>query len=382
MIVDALAAARQSAISISPAIFDFLRDVLLLKLEVAEKEREEVARFTLRFQQLTGAVMAKAVEDTAFYRYGRLLALNEVGGLPSKFGTKPDELHDQSTERARSWPLSMITTSTHDSKRGEDTNVRIAAITELAPEWIQSVRRWSETLAPFRHTVDGERAPSAGHEYAFYQALVGAWPFGWDGMKDRDALRDRTCAFMEKASKEAKDRTLWTNPNAAYDEALQDFVRRAFENETFMSSMRLFCDALAVPAAVASLAAVAVKLCAPGVPDTYQGSELWNQSLVDPDNRRPIDFDLRRRLLADLGQKQGDLRSTTQALMNDLGSGQIKLHVVSTLLRARGDNADLFRRGDYEALPNGDNVFAFTRTFGDARIVCAVPRLVGARCRS
>ncbi len=375
----ALDVAQKQDISTSPAVFDFLRAVLLLETTGNEEEREAVVKFTMRFQQLTGAVMAKAVEDTAFYRYNRLVTLNEVGGMPSHFGTSIEELHEQNVERARAWPLAMTTTSTHDSKRGEDAALRIATISEMTNEWGSNVRRWSEMLDGARPTVDGLRAPSANHEYLFFQTLVGVWPFGWDGREGRAALAKRIGAFMEKATKEAKDRTLWTNPNVPYDRAIQEFVEKAMNNDLFLSNVKELCDKIAIPAAVSSLGSSAIKLMGPGIPDTYQGAELWNQSLVDPDNRAPVDFELRRRMLDEIMQNQADLRSFARGTMNELASGKIKLHLVRAALQARRDHAELFRRGDYEPIGAGENVFAFARTFGEARVLVAAPRLVGRR---
>ncbi|HEX7666002.1 MAG TPA: malto-oligosyltrehalose synthase, partial [Polyangiaceae bacterium] len=375
----ALAIAQKQDISTSRAVFDFLREVLLLKTTGPEDERAEIVKFTMRFQQLTGAVMAKAVEDTAFYRYNRLLTLNEVGGMPSRFGTSVEELHEQNVERARAWPLAMTLTSTHDTKRGEDAALRIATLSEIPNEWGACVRRWSEMLDAARTTVDGQRAPSANHEYLFFQTLIGVWPFGWDGKEGRDPLAKRIGAFMEKATKEAKDRTLWTNPNVPYDRAIQDFVAKAMSHDLFLADVRSLCDKVAIPAAVDSLAATAIKLMGPGIPDTYQGAELWNQSLVDPDNRANVDFALRRHLLDEIRQKQGDLRSFARASLDELASGKTKLHLVHAALEARRANAELFRRGDYEPIAAGDNVFAFARSFGEERVITLVPRLVGKR---
>ncbi|MEO7114168.1 MAG: malto-oligosyltrehalose synthase, partial [Polyangiaceae bacterium] len=377
----AIARAQHRDLGTSPAVYEFLRDVLLLKVEAAEQERAAHAAFGLRLQQLTGAVMAKSSEDTAFYRYNRLICLNDVGGAPSKFGTTPEELHEQNAERARSWPLAMTTTSTHDSKRGEDVAARIAVISEVLEPWQRCVAQWHELLTGCTRQVDGETAPTANHEYLFYQTLVGAWPFGWNGVDGRKDLCERVQIVMLKASKEAKQQTSWTNPNAEYDDALRDFIERAFADDPFMDGMRRFCDGIAIPAAVNGVSQCLIKLCAPGVPDIYQGAELWHQVLVDPDNRRPVRFDERRVLLNRI-RNAGDKLKLCADLLGDIASGGMKLLVTHAALTARREHAELFRRGDYESIAGGEHLFAFTRGFEKERLLCVVPRLVAASSRA
>jgi (1->4)-alpha-D-glucan 1-alpha-D-glucosylmutase len=319
--------------------------------------------------------MAKAVEDTAFYRYPRLVCLNEVGGMPSKFGTTIEEFHHQNAERTRSWPLSMTTTSTHDTKRGEDTSARIAVLSEMPHEWRRTVRRWSELARPARTQHDGEPAPSRSHEYLFYQTLVGAWPYGWEGQGGRKELALRLTAFVVKAAKEGKEQTSWTNPNAAYEEALTRFVERLLDDDAFVRDARQFCETIAPYGATNGLAQALLRLCSPGVPDTYQGCELWNQSLVDPDNRLPVDYDLRRRALLEVRERSTNLRALARDLLLHFADGRIKLHVTHQALMARRANRALFLRGDYEGLPAGDSVVAFTRALGAERLICCVARL-------
>jgi (1->4)-alpha-D-glucan 1-alpha-D-glucosylmutase len=376
----AVARAQHRDLATSPAVYEFLRDVLLLKVEASAEERAAHSAFGLRLQQLTGAVMAKSSEDTAFYRYNRLICLNDVGGSPSKFGTTAEELHEQNAERARSWPLAMTTTSTHDSKRGEDAASRIAVISEVLEPWQKAVSQWHELLRSGTSQVDGEMAPTTNHEYLFFQMLVGAWPFGWDGRDGRKDFCERLQLVMLKASKEAKQQTSWTNPNAGYDAALRDFIMKALENEPFMESMRRFCDDIAIPAAVNGISQALIKLCVPGIPDIYQGAELWHQALVDPDNRRAVRFDERRKLL-DRIKSSEDKKKLCAELLDDIGSGGIKLHVTHAALTARREHAELFRRGDYESIAGGEHLFAFTRGFGNDRLVCIVPRLVAAAAK-
>ncbi|HEX5658522.1 MAG TPA: glycogen debranching protein GlgX, partial [Polyangiales bacterium] len=322
----ALMRARRRAPSISPTIFAFLEDLLLLRTEPvdargssarepneAEEVRKEQTFFALRFQQLTGPVMAKAVEDTAFYRYHRLISLNEVGGMPGQFGTSVEAFHRQNAERARAWPRSMISTSTHDTKRGEDTSARIAVLSELPELWARTTRRWLQFVEPVRAQLPALEG-SGGVVYLLFQCLVGAVPFGWDGQKEREDLAERLGQYLLKASREAKQTTSWTNPNPAYDEAVQELPKRLLANPRFVEDVLAFVRVIEPHGACNAFAQTLLRLTAPGVPDTYQGCELWNQSLVDPDNRRPVDFAHRRQLLASM---QGDRRALATGLLND-----------------------------------------------------------------
>jgi (1->4)-alpha-D-glucan 1-alpha-D-glucosylmutase len=280
---------------LDPALFEFLGDVLLLRVR-GEAEAELVARF----QQLTAPATAKGIEDTAYYRYTRLVSLNEVGGDPRRFGTTVDEFHAGNLEAAADWPAAMLTTSTHDTKRSEDVRARLALLSEIPQHWAETVRRWRTHNRRHR----SEAGPDGGMEYLLYQTLVGAWPLD----------EDRAVAYMEKASKEAKTHTSWTDPVPAYDDALVAFVRALYADAEFVADLERFVARLVEPGRVNGLAQQLLKLTAPGVPDVYQGTELWDLSLVDPDNRRPVDFDLRRRLLADVGPDEPKLWVTHRAL--------------------------------------------------------------------
>jgi glycogen operon protein len=370
----AIEAARRKNPSISGSVFAFLEELLLLRTEGPEDKRREHVRFALRFQQITGPVMAKAVEDTAFYRYTRLVSLNEVGGMPSKFGTTIEEFHRQNAERTRSWPLSMITTSTHDTKRGEDTAARISVLSEMPHDWRRAVLRWSE-IARIRNSQDGEPIPSRTHEYLLFQTLVGAWPYGWDGQEARADFVTRLTTFLVKAAREGKERTSWTNPNVSYEQALTKFVEQLFANEAFIKDARQFCETVAPYGAANGLAQCLLRSCSPGIPDTYQGSELWNQSLVDPDNRRSVDFDRRRADLLDIKERSVDRRALARDLLGHFSDGRIKLYVLHTALQARRRHRELFLRGDYEGLASGDHLVAFTRSLRSERIICCTARL-------
>jgi glycogen operon protein len=372
---EAIRRARRASPSIDPSVFTFLEEVLLLGAGATDPERREHARFALRFQQITGPVMAKAVEDTAFYRYTRLLCLNDVGGLPDRFGTTPEELHHLNAERVRAWPLAMVGNATHDTKRGEDTAARIAVISEVPAAWAAALERFERAAAPARQVVDGAPAPSRTLEYLFYQTAVGAWPPGWDGQEGRPAFVERLTRYLEKASREAKQETSWKRPNPAYDAAVRAFVPRLFSDERFVAELHALCEHIARAGAVNGLAQTLVKLCAPGVADTYQGAELWDLSLVDPDNRRPVDFEHRRALLARIDAEASDRRRLLARLLDGYADGALKLYVTATALRARRERRALFLRGDYQALDAGGAAFAFTRAFAGERLICCVPRL-------
>jgi isoamylase len=377
-IKQAIAAARRRHPSTSATVYSFIEDVLLVRSAgkaLSDEELRERTRFALRFQQFTGPVMAKAVEDTVFYRYTRFVCLNEVGGPPPRFGVSVEEFHRQNEQRARTWPLSMIATSTHDTKRGEDTSACQAVLSEMPDEWTRITRRWSEVASRFKTDVDDAPAPSANQEYLFYQTLVGAWPFGWDGKSDRDTFIARMSQYVMKATKEAKQETSWTNPNAPYDEAVDRFVKGLLSSDLFMGDVRQVTERLARPAVVNALGQTLLRATSPGVCDTYQGAELWHQTLVDPDNRRPVDYARRRELLGKIRERLSDRAALCRDLLDDFVSGAVKLYVLYTLLNERKTRRDLFLRGDYEPLATGDYAVAYARSFGKERLVVCAPRL-------
>ncbi|HTV24710.1 MAG TPA: malto-oligosyltrehalose synthase, partial [Polyangiaceae bacterium] len=374
-VLEAIRAARRNNPALNPSLFQFIEEVLLLRVPATEPEHAEHQRFALRFQQLTGPVKAKAVEDTAFYRYNRLVCLNEVGNDPERFGGSIESFHAQNAERARAWPLGMVATSTHDTKRGEDASARIAVLSEMPEIWRRTLRAFGELATASRGSVDGKPAPSGSLEYLFYQTLVGAWPLA-DTSDAREPFILRMKEFMRKASKEAKQQTSWTSPNAAYDAATEAFVDEMLRSDAFLDEVRKLSRLIAPYGAANSLALTLLKHCSPGVPDTYQGSELWNQSLVDPDNRRPVDFEERRSILATLVRERArDPRALARTLLDDYADGRIKLYTTHVALVARQRAPELFRRGDYEALLAGEHVVAFTRSAGTQRLICATARL-------
>ena len=282
----AITAARQNRPDLPRELFDALTDLLLRSGASAEPHTRALKNdFIMRFQQLTGPAMAKGAEDTAFYCYNRLVSLNEVGGDPGQFGIDPESFHDACRRQQVRWPNSMLATSTHDTKRSEDVRARINLLSEMPVAWRETVLRWSAMNG--KHRRNGW--PDHNSEYLYYQTLVGAWPLSVE----------RAQAYMEKASCEAKQHTDWTRRNATYETALRDFVARTLQDPEFKSDLEQFLTPLVEAGRVNSLAQTLVKLTAPGVPDIYQGTELWDLSLVDPDNRRPVDFEVRRGLLED-----------------------------------------------------------------------------------
>ncbi len=345
--------AKSRRADISADLFDFIRSVLLLDVR-GERESE----FVMRFQQFTGPAMAKGVEDTTFYVFNRLVSLNEVGGDPGIFGLSPDEFHRLSDESFRRWPAAMLASTTHDTKRSEDVRARINLISEMPDRWTEAVRRWSAHNE--RHRTAG--MPDRNMEYLFYQTLFGAWPIE----------ADRIAQYMEKASREAKSNTSWTLRNQEYDDALQKFIAGACGDAEFLGDFGAFTAEYVWPGRVNSLAQTLIKLTAPGVPDIYQGTEIWNLSLVDPDNRRPVDYALRRGLLADLE------RLTIEELCARADSGLPKLLVTHRALQLRRERPRVFGpEGVYERLPasgaKANHVIAFARA---SEIVTIVPRLI------
>jgi len=358
----------------SPSLFRFLEELLLLQLEGSEEERARHAAFSLRFQQLSGPIMAKSVEDTAFYRYSRLISRNEVGDSPARLATTPREFHRDNRERARSWPLSMVSTSTHDTKRGEDAAARIAVLSEVPELWSAAVQRWRELAAPARGEVDDKPAPEPRLEYLFYQTLVGVWPFG----KNESALADlepRLADFLLKAAREAKTETSWLTSHPEYEASVQKFARKVLATPALVADIAQFCERIERAGASNGLAQTLLRVCVPGVPDTYQGSELWHQALVDPDNRRPVDYALRRRYLEELQAKAEQPEALSRELVETYADGRIKLYVLHRALQLRKAEPELFLQGGYTALDTDERAVGFTRSLGERRAVCLVPRL-------
>jgi len=376
----AISRARKETALVDHTVFDFLHAALTTDLVGTRGyERADVVATAMHFQQLTGPVMAKSMEDTAFYRYNRLLSLNEVGGEPNHFGVSPAAFHHVLQQQLRRHPASMLASATHDHKRGEDVRARLNVLSELPLEWRREIGRWARLNRFKRREVNGQRVPGRNDEYLLYQTLVGAWPLEIDAPEHPGLgeFAERIVAYMIKASREAKARTSWTAPDPEYEAGLERFVRRILdprEGRAFIADLLAFEPRIALAGAVNGLAQTLLKLSAPGVPDTYQGCELWDLSLVDPDNRRPVDYDLR---LAYLEQE-----IDPGTLLAQWRDGRIKQHVVALALALRRQHPDLFRTGSYEPLEAtgsfGDRVIAFARRTPQVTMIVVVPRLIAA----
>jgi (1->4)-alpha-D-glucan 1-alpha-D-glucosylmutase len=333
---------------------DLLRELLLL-----EQGGDGSADFVMRFQQLTGPVMAKGVEDTVFYRYLRFVAVNEVGGHPAHLGTSVGAYHEANALRQRDWPTTMLSTSTHDTKRSEDVRARLAVLSELPDVWVRTIEEWRELAAPHR----GDHGPSPMHEYLTFQTLVGTWPI--------DA--DRATGYLRKAAREGKEHTDWLDPDDAYEADLDAFVRALLDDDAFVASLEKLLDQVVPAGRLTALSQTLLKLTSPGVPDVYQGCELWDLSLVDPDNRRPVDLDHRHQLLREL-----DPDTHPVDLLAGIEEGIPKLWLVHRALRLRRERPAAFGPGaTYRALyatgDRAEHLVVFLR--GD-EVITVAPRLI------
>ncbi len=351
-IANAVTMAKESRTDVDPGVFDFVGDVLALRTR-GGLEME----FLLRFQQFTSPTMAKGVEDTAFYCYNRMLALNEVGGAPERDGLSVAEFHEYCAKMQAEHPSSMTTLATHDTKRGDDVRARLAVISEEPRRWRGTVKRWTQRNAEFKTG----KFPDRNTEYFLYQTLVGAWPISFD----------RLAAYMEKAVREAKQQTSWTQQNKEFEDALRIFIERLLGSAQFLEELGEFVDRVKAPGRINGLAQTLIKMTAPGVPDTYQGGELWDLRLVDPDNRGPVDYDERRSLLAALTAGM-----SAEEIMEKIDSGLPKLWVTHCALKLRRRNPEWFgAEAAYSPLavkgPKQDHVIAYLR--GDNVATC-VPR--------
>ena len=367
---DAVAdARRRAATSIDRRLFVFLEYVLRADPPSYITDRDQWRRFVMRWQQFTGRVMAKGVEDTAFYAYNRMLSLNEVGGDPGRndFDGLGD-LHRRNGLRAAEWPHTLNATSTHDTKRSEDARARIVVLSEMPELWARTVRRWSRLNSTLRR--DG--IPHPNEELLLYQTLVGMWPLD---EADLASVRPRLKAYLEKAAREAKVHTSWIAPNTPYEEALLGFADAVLSHDAFCREFVRFQKRIAFYGAVNALSQVVLKATSPGVPDFYQGSELWDFSLVDPDNRRPVDYARRAALLRRVKSAK------TSTLLREWQDGRVKLFTTWKLLELRVRHAELFRDGAYEPLDAGPHVCAFVRRHGDEAVAVAVPRFVSRLTR-
>jgi (1->4)-alpha-D-glucan 1-alpha-D-glucosylmutase len=368
----AVAQARRRSLAADVSIFDFVQRMLLLDdvTQLPAKARREAIAFATRFQQYTAPLMAKGLEDTAFYRYHRLVSLNEVGGNPRRFGLSVAAFHHMNEERARSFPHALLASSTHDTKRSEDVRMRINVLSELLLEWKTRIARWNRlNRRRKRRLADGTRWPDREIEYLLYQTLVGAWPDEGLAPAGMPAFRARIETYLIKAAREAKVHTSWLNPDSDYEGALTDYVRALLPDDPqgpFLADFQPFAARVARLGALNSLSQTLLKLTCPGVPDFYQGTELIDLSLVDPDNRRPVDYAHRAALLDEVSDIGGE-RAT--ALLASPEDGRAKLYLVSRLLAFRRAHAALFRDGRYVPLTlqgeRADHVCAFARVLSE-----------------
>ncbi len=374
--------------ALSPTVFDFLRDILLLRLNshvVTPQDERRYRDFILRFQQLTAPIMAKGLEDTAFYIYHRLASLNEVGGDPEHFGFSRGDFHRVNIERSKKWPYGLLSTSTHDTKRSEDIRMRLNVLSEIPEEWDAQLARWTRVNRKHKTSLAAGLAPSKNTEYLIYQTLLGVWPNQpFPNDEARQQFADKIWTYTEKAVREAKIDTSWLNPNAAYEEAVKKFVMAIISPEKenhFSDLFTPFQKKIAEFGMINSVSSIAVKLGSPGVVDTYQGNELWNYRLVDPDNRRSVDYEKRKKNLEQLtaGEKSPEkINSFIAALVRERQNGLLKMFVLTQGLRYRNQHPELFLEADYVPLDvRGEkegNVVAFLRKRNGKYVMIATGR--------
>ncbi|MGH8139334.1 MAG: malto-oligosyltrehalose synthase [Steroidobacteraceae bacterium] len=387
-------ARRRRSVGDAP-VFDFVRAALLMELPVAtDSMRRRMRDFAMKFQQVTAPVTAKGVEDTSLYRFNRLTSLNEVGGEPDAYGSSLRAFHADSQHRARFWPHEMLGTSTHDTKRSEDVRARINVLSEMTQVWRRTIERWSRMNRMRKRDVEGQPAPSLNDEYLLYQTLVGTWPLEGLDEAGLTVYRERIEAYMVKAAREAKARTSWASVNVEYEEALLQYIRAALEardGNLFLADLIAFQRRISRFGLFNAMSQTLCKLTAPGMPDIYQGNETWDFSLVDPDNRRPVDYRKRQAMLVELQRASAGRAGPGNAseaegspqllrsLLKSLHDGRAKLYLTWKTLRFRREHESLFRDGEYIPLrvtgEHAANVCAFARRHAGELAVSVVPRL-------
>jgi len=379
-IEEALAAARIRAPHLNPAAFDFVREVLLLQNppHVLADQRESRLVFVMRWQQFTGPIVAKGFEDTALYVFHPLLSLNEVGGNPRPSQAESLEAFYRFLEQRRhSWPGTLDATSTHDTKRSEDVRARINVLSEIPEEWKKHLQLWADLNKRYKEQIDGQAAPDRNEEYFLYQTLIGVWPLDPEKCKN---LLERIQAHLVKATREAMVHTRWTRPNQVHEEALQNFAARILspENREFLTDFRQFHKKVAYYGMINGLSQVLLKIASPGVADFYQGSELWDLRLVDPDNRGVVDFEKRITALRDIPEANANDPRQVEEIIKNWHDGRIKLYLIRKALRFRHDCADLFHAGEFVPVQSAGckarNVIAFLRRTTNLTTLMVVPR--------
>jgi len=384
----AVTKAKKKNPALNMSIFDFIRDVLLLRFpsSFSEDNKSEWLDFTMRFQQITGPVMAKGVEDTAFYIFNRLVSLNEVGGSPDRFGTLLKTFHGQNIERIKLWPYALITTSTHDCKRSEDLRARINVLSELPDIWNGCLTKWNRYNKKKKIVVDGRPVPDLNEEYLLYQTMLGIWPIeDAAGTEEYETLKQRIKDYMQKALREGKEHTSWINPDAAYEDATNVFIDGIMTNSAdniFLEDFLVFHRMISDYGIYNSLSQTLLKITSPGVPDFYQGTELWNFTLVDPDNRRPVDYKKRIETLEIIKEyeKNREAASIARHLTDKRSDGMIKMYLMYKALNYRMHNRRLFEAGKYIPLitdgERWENICSFARQGTEAMAITVVPRFL------
>ena len=385
----AIASSKWRSPAADTSIFDFISDVLLTRIADGQDPayRSAVTTFAMKFQQFTSPVMAKGLEDTAFYRYNRLVSLNDVGSDLHRFGITTAEFHAANQERLLCWPHTMLATSTHDSKRSEDVRARLNVLSEMSALWGLRVREWRRFNRTHKRLINHKPAPSPNDEYLLYQTLVGAWPLPLTDKNDRNgwkAFSERIENYMLKAIREAKQNTSWINKNAEYETAVLSFVRALLNpdpNNRFLNDFLPFQRRVARIGMWNSLSQTLFKLTCPGVPDIYQGNELWDFSLVDPDNRRPVDYIHRQQVFESIcGWSNFPDVSSMASLLQTPEDGRVKLYLTWKTLCLRRQQPSLFQEGEYLPLAvagtKADHIVAFARKSGATTLLVIAPRLV------
>jgi (1->4)-alpha-D-glucan 1-alpha-D-glucosylmutase len=373
----AVGAAKKRSKSTDPSIFDYIEKTLLgeFKSDKNSATYKEILDFSIKFQQYTAPLMAKGVEDTGFFNYNRLISLNEVGGNPLKFGISVEEFHKENILRFHNTPHSLIATSTHDTKLSEDVRARISLLSEIPEIWQRKINYWSKLNKSKKIRVNNQLMPDKNDEYLFYQAIIGVW-------EDKsNNVAERLENYMIKAAREAKVHTSWINMNSEYENSLRNFIKKimnSYPNHPFWKDFLPFQNEISQKGYINSISKVALKLTSPGVPDIYQGNELWKYNLVDPDNRMSVDYYEIEKYFAEIEPYLGRLSDISPLI--PLESGKLKLFITTCLLNFRKNHPDLLRNGDYIPIKaigaKSKNIVAFSRTYGEENLITIAPRLI------
>jgi (1->4)-alpha-D-glucan 1-alpha-D-glucosylmutase len=389
----AVSKAKKQNPAVSASIYDFLKAVLLLKFpdDFSEDDKKYWLDFTMRFQQLTAHVMAKGLEDTAFFIYNRLVSLNDVGGSPDRFGAALEAFHRQNLDRIKSWPHTLIATSTHDTKHDEDVRARINVLSEMPHEWKKCLIRWSGLNKNKKKIIEGQAVPDRNEEYLMYQNIIGAWPLGPMTGPGYEIFTDRIKTYMLKAIREAKINSSWISPDSIYEEAVMAFLDAILSDKkknSFLQEFKVFQKTVSYYGVFNSLSQTLLKIASPGIPDFYQGTEIMEFSLVDPDNRRPVNYSERIEMLEQLKKRESEIGPPALAreLISENMDGRIKLFLMCKALGYRYNNHLLFMQGAYipveSAGPGKDHVCSFARSKGDKAVLVIVPRFVSGLTHS